>query len=184
MGYFYSLGVNFDNRDLAEDCNQKIKSFEIKLSDNTIVEVETYIYEEKLTNGKTRYQSQIFPKGLECGKGSIKLFSKPYFYEIRKKLYSFLNQLDLEFNYAFYEFEGADYFLDEDVVQEINEFGIGEIKQDTNAAFMLNFDVEYYLPKRQFDGLVLSEKLYNLLEDKSNFVEFKSKYMWLALNEF
>ena len=74
--------------------------------------------------------------------------------------------------------------MDEDVVQEINEFGIGEIKQDTNAAFMLNFDVEYYLPKRQFDGLVLSEKLYNLLEDKSNFVEFKSKYMWLALNEF
>lgn len=181
MGYFYTLGINFNNRDLAEDCNRQIKNFEIKLSDNTIVEISTYIYEEKLIDGEIHFQSQIYPKGLEYSLGNRNLLSKPNFYEIRKKFYAFLMELNIEFNYAFYEFEGADYFLDENIIQEINKYGIGEVKKDTNAASMLNFDVEYYLPKRYFDGLILSEKLFNLLENNSNFVKFKNKYMWLPI---
>ncbi len=181
MGYYYTLGINFNKRDLAEKCNQKVMNFEVKLSDNSIVEMKTYVYEEIFDNGEIRYQSHINPKGLEYGLGHRKLFSKPYFYEIRKKLYSFLIELDLEFNYAFYEFEGADFFLNENIVDYINEFGIGEVKEDSNASYMLNFDLEYYLPKRQLDGLVLSEKLFNLLENKSNFVQFKNEYMWLPL---
>jgi len=36
MGWYYTLGINFDNREFAEVCNQKIMNFEIKLSDNSI----------------------------------------------------------------------------------------------------------------------------------------------------
>jgi hypothetical protein len=183
MGWFYTLGINFNDRELAEVCNQKIMNFEIKLSDNTIVEIATYIYEEKLIDGISRYQSQILPKGLEYGLGNRKLLSKPYFYEIRNKIYSFLIELDIEFNYAFYEFEGADTFLDENIIEYLNEVGIGEVKKDINASSMLSFDDDYYLPKRYFDGLIISEKLFNLLENKSNFEVFKEKYMWLPLNE-
>ena len=182
MGYFYSLGVNFNERELAEKCNQKVKNFEIKLTDDSIVEVNTYVYEEKLIDGKFRYQSQIFPEGMQCSTGNRKLLSKPYFYEIRNKLYSFLYELDMEFNYAFYEFAGADCFLDEDVVEQINKFGIGTTEKDKNASFMGFFNVDYYLPKRHLDGLILSERMFSNIEDKNSFEEFKNKYMWLPFD--
>jgi hypothetical protein len=88
----------------------------------------------------------------------------------------------MEFNYAFYEFEGADCFLDEDVVEQINKFGIGTTEKDKNASFMGFFNVDYYLPKRHLDGLILSERMFSNIEDKNSFEEFKNKYMWLPFD--
>jgi hypothetical protein len=124
----------------------------------------------------------IYPVGLQYVTGDIKIASLPFFYEIRTILYKFLYDLDLKFNCAFFELEGADILNDNDIVNTLNEFGIGDIaKGDSNAASLIGGNPLDYDSKRLYDGLIVSDTVYNDINDKSFFIEFKEGYMWLPV---
>lgn len=53
----------------------------------------------------------------------LKLFNRPYFYEIQKAFYSFLYGLELPFNYALWEAEGADSIITSDLATDIKRDG-------------------------------------------------------------
>ena len=182
MGFFYSLGINFDDLESAQTCKSKMISYKIQLSDLSIVDKTISIYKSKLTGGKIQYQVQIFPDGLQYVTGNKKLASPAFFYEIRSRLYEFLLSSVFYYNYAFFEFEGADYFLDVDIAAYLNIHGIGKIKEgDDNAASIAQYVATDFTSKRFLDGLVLSNILYKELENKSDFQKFNDNYMWLPV---
>jgi hypothetical protein len=129
------------------------------------------------------YQVDLYPNGLQYMAAPEKLASRPYFYEIRSQLYQFVLTLDIDFNDAFFEFEGADHLKDSDVAADINLYGIGNHEMgDQQAATLSIFEPSYYYGKRYFDGLVISEALYDrLIRDREHFVIFKPGYFWLPI---
>lgn len=184
MGYFYTMGIHFYEEQAAQNCKEQIEYLKIRLSDSTQVEKYVHILKDTLPSGRNCYIVDIYLKGLQYMVGDKKLASKPFFYEIRSVLYNYLTSLDLAYNYAFFEFEGAERFLDEDILATLNKYGIDEVRAegDPNAATLADNPAEYYYPKRYLDGLVISADIYNLLTiDKSAFEVFKEEYYWLPI---
>ncbi|WP_291133261.1 hypothetical protein [Flavobacterium sp. UBA7682] len=172
MGYFWSMGISFKNKELAEQCETEIDS--LILSDNTFVGLKKYVEQnEKLQT----YILGIYPEGMEIAE-SEKLFSYPFFQEIRNQLNNIVLNLEIEYNIAFYEFEAADYLLNEDIVEDISNYGLGEIRErDFNVLY---FDEEHYIPKRYFDGLILSNDEYKKIAMAyPEFEPYKKGYVWL-----
>ena len=172
MGYFWSMGISFQNKELAEKCKTEIDS--LVLSDNTLVGLGKYISENKKLQ---TYILQIYPEGMEIAENE-KLFSYPFFQEIRNQLYNFVLGLKIEYNIAFYEFEAADYLLNDDVIEDILSFGLGEIRMKQSN--VLYFDEENYIPKRYLDGLILSNNEYKKIAIRyPEFKPYKDGYVWL-----
>lgn len=185
MGFFYTMGINFDNEQAAEICKKQIDDLKIILSDGTQVEKFVQMCKDELPSGKISYNIDVYPKGLQYMVGDEKLASKPFFYEIRTILYTFIRNMNLVFNYAFFEFEGADQFMNQDIIVELNKYGIGpvNIEGDPNASTLSCFPVDYYCSKRYLDGLIIKDEIYNQLTiDKSAFSVFRENYYWLAVS--
>lgn len=90
------MGISFKSQELAKKCEDKIVN--LTLSDNTVVKLEKYISKNIKLN---TYILSVYPKGMEYGDGP-KLFSYPFFEEIRNQLYEYIFNLELEFNIAFF----------------------------------------------------------------------------------
>ena len=188
MGLYYSLGVIFDEKTQAESFLKDLSQQKIVLSDSTVVQAHGYLSETVFIN-VTEQKSvvQFFLDGLEIGSLSDKkLFSKPFFYEIRDSLYNFLLSTNYNFSHAFYELEGADKLLTDDLQSEILHDGIGEIDiGDKNAGRCSGKSPEYFYSKRLLDGLIVSDYKYpNVQIDFPEFREFKKGYSWLPIPNY
>lgn len=184
MGAFYSLGITFDNIENAENCKSEFEKYKYYLSDNTEVGFRIFITKcDYLLNEKEQFTCGIFPLGLELPNANLKLLEGKYFYEIRTSIYTFVKDLKLSFNFAFYEFEGADFVQDNNPIFEILESGYGKIESgEPNGYFLGLYDSSDFLPKRYLDGLVISNTICDRnLTDLKEFENFKEGYLWLKL---
>ena len=182
MGAFYSFGIIFSNQDDSEKCKYQFSNYGVELSDGTKIEFRIFTDEcDYEINGSKQYSCGIFPIGLELPGLNPKLVKAKYFYEIRNQLYLFLEKLNLEFNFAWFEFEAADIIKDENPLLEIKKNGIGETHNgELNGYFNGTHDNDGYSPKRDLDGFVISESIYKLSElNLEEFKIFKSDYLWL-----
>ncbi len=177
MGFYWSMGISFSDKQIAENCQANFK--EIILSDGRIVNLNSYILLQTNFDLKPDYVLEIFPEEMEID-GNRKNLEFPFFGEIREKLFQFIKKLKLDFNIAFCEFEGADRVTNENIIHWINEDGIGEINyKELNDVF---FDLRSYVPKRYFDGLILSDMEYERLKNqRAEFEYFKKGYVWLPI---
>lgn len=192
MGYFYSLGISFDNENIAQECISEFKRTEIKLSDSTCLECHSEISKSiYLDNVPQQYICCFHPNGMGDLNTEIKLFTRPYFYEIQKAFYSFLYSLKLPFNYALWEAEGADRIISDDLATYLKRygydkhygFGKDEIG-DPNASHFSGFEASYFEDKRYLDGLIMSEKKYSMIKEQfKEFEIFKDGYFWLPINK-
>lgn len=80
----------------------------------------------------------------------------------------------------FFEFEAADYLLNDNIIEDISNVGLGEIRQkDSNVPY---FDSQNYVPKRYYDGLVISDDEYKMIAIRyPEFKLFKKGYVWLPI---
>ena len=177
MGFYWSMGISFSDKQIAENCQANFK--EIILSDGRIVNLNSYILLQTNFDLKPDYVLEIFREEKEID-GNRKNLEFPFFGEIREKLFQFIKKLKLDFNIAFCEFEGADRVTNENIIHWINEDGIGEINyKELNDVF---FDLRNYVPKRYFDGLILSDMEYERLKNqRAEFEYFKKGYVWLPI---
>jgi hypothetical protein len=82
----------------------------------------------------------------------------------------------------FFEFEGGGQFIDEDIVTELNTYRIGEVqKGDPNAASLAGYDANAFRSKRFLDGLIISNELFQKLDNTTGFKKFNDSYMWLPI---
>ena len=184
MGAFYSLGISFNNIENAENCKSQFEKYNFVLSDNTEMLFRIFILKcDYLINGKNQYVCGIFPLGLEIPNLNQKLLKGKYFYEIRNLLYDFIRNLNLDFNFAFYEFEGADFVQDNNPIDEISIYGYGEIVSGEPVGYFLGlYNPKDFLQKRYLDGLIISNKIWNKdILNINEFETFKEGYLWLKL---
>lgn len=184
MGAFYSLGITFDNIENAENCKFEFEKYKFFLSDNTEMSFRIFVLKcDYLLNGKEQFTCGIFPIGLEIPNPNLKLLKGKYFYEIRTALYNFLKDLKFSFNFAFYEFEGADFVQDNNPITEILEHGYGKIESGEPSGYFLGlYNSLDFLQKRYLDGLVISNAICEKdLTDLKEFENFKDGYLWLQL---
>lgn len=182
MGVFYSLGITFDTIENAENCKLEFEKFDFSLSDNTKIDFRIFVTKcDYLLKEKEQFTCGIFPLGLELPNTNLKLLKGKYFYEIRTALYTFLQDLKISFNLAFYEFEGSDFLQDNNPINEILEYGYGAIESgEPNGYFLGLYNSSDFLPKRYLDGLVISETIYKShFTDFKEFISFKENYLWL-----
>ena len=184
MGAFYSFGITFDNIENAKNCKSEFEKYNFSLRDNTEMDFRIFVTKcDYLLDEKEQFTCGIFPLGLELPNANLKLLKGKYFYEIRTKLYTFLKDLKLPFNFAFYEFEAADFVQDNNPIFEILEYGYGEIESgEPNGYFLGLYNSSDFLPKRYFDGLVISDAIYKRdLKVLKEFEKFKEGYLWLQI---
>lgn len=177
MGYYWSMGISFDDKFTAENFQLGLK--EINLSNGKSVKLDSHILLQTNFNNNANYVVEVFPKEMEID-GRRQNLNYPFFNEIKEQLYYLVKISKFDFNIAFFEFEGADRVTNENIISWINEFGIGEIRNaEPNDS---NFDPRNYIPKRYFDGLILSCKEFRKLKVKyKEFKYFKDDYVWLPI---
>ena len=183
MGAFYSFGIIFNNQNDAEKCKTVFATYNLQLSDSTKIESRVFVDEcDYAINDLKQYSCSIFPIGLELPGLNPKLVQANYFCEIRNQLYAFLKNLKIEFNYAWFEFEAADIIKDENPLPEIKKDGIGEIHGGELNGYFAGVGDGKHSPKRDLDGFVISESLYESYELAiKEFEPFKSGYFWLPI---
>ncbi len=177
MGFYWSMGISFSNKEIAENCQKTLKN--IKLSDGRTVNLSSNILLQTNFDIQPDYVLEIFPEEMEID-GNRRNLAFPFFSEIREQLLQFIKELKLDFKIAFCECEGADRVTNENIINWINEEGIGEIRDsEPNDT---HFDQKNYIPKRYFDGLILSNKEYERLKNQHiEFEYFKDGYVWLPI---
>ena len=177
MGYFWSMGISFMDKETAEICQAKLRK--IVLSDGSIVNLHSYILLQTSFDIEPDYVLEIYPENMEID-GKRDNLNFPFFREINKQLLQIIKELKYDFQIAFFEFEGADKVTNENIINSINEDGIGQIRhKEVNDIY---FDPKNYIPKRYFDGLILSNKEYERLNKKHiEFEYFKDGYKWLPI---
>ncbi|WP_312388909.1 hypothetical protein [Chryseobacterium sp.] len=193
MGWYYSLGIVFENENLLTDCKNKFPHI-LKLSNGNNVRIITEISNVEDSDNLV---FQILPYGLSTDNLVNRniLFTRPYFYEIRNFLYTQLFDLKVNFKIALFDLEAGDLLMQNTVISDINEIGIDafkfgypnifNIEGDVNASSLSgNHPPEYYIPKRYLDGLILHKKEFELIKDKSEFQLFKENYYWIPIKEF
>ncbi|MGX7666380.1 hypothetical protein [Flavobacterium pedocola] len=177
MGFYWSMGISFSDKQIAENCQATLKK--INLSDGRIVNLYSNILSQTNFDTQPDYVLEIFPEEMEID-GNRRNLEFPFFGEIRDQLFQFIKELKLDFKIAFCECEGADRVTNENIINWINEDGIGEIRnREVND---LGFDPRNYIPKRYFDGLILSNNEYKRLKKQHiEFEYFKDGYVWLPI---
>lgn len=184
MGLFYSLGVTFDSIEEAKNCKIEFEKRKIFLSDNTEINFQISVLKcGYLLNKKEQFTCGIFPIGLEIPNANLKLFKGKYFYEIRNGIYTFLQDLKLSFNFAFYEFEGADFVQCDNPIIEILQYGFGEIYSgEPNGSFLGLYNSSDFLPKKYLDGLIISDRICDKkFKNSKELNTFKEGYLWIKL---
>jgi hypothetical protein len=176
LGAFYSFGITFNKLEDAEFCKLSFENYDLQLSDSTIVDSRIFTREcDYLLNDKKQFICVIFPRGLELPNENPKLLQAKYFYEIRDLLYKFLIQIKLEFNIAFFEFEGADFIQDNSPLMEIEDYdnyyvGLNEYFGDSQD----------FIQKKYLGGLVISTSVIKANPLNFNGFEiFKIGYSWI-----
>jgi hypothetical protein len=179
MGWYWSMGISFKEKQIAEKCQERL--LDIKLSDNRVVQLKSHILLQTDFNLKPDFVLEIFPERMEID-GDRKNLEYPYFIEIKIQLLQFIKELDLKFEISFFEFEGADRVTNENIIKWINNDGIGDILvKDYNNLYS---DSKYYTPKRYLDGLILSMEQHDLILNKiPEFINFKDGYVWLPISK-
>jgi len=181
MAFVWSFGIKFNNIEDAEKAKTKIDK--IILSDGTEIGLYNHITYQNGDSSLKECTLELMLHNMQLA-GNQKLFSFPYYYEIRDFFYQFLYNLKIDFIMALFEFEGADKIAHEDIVEDINLYGLGEILNSNNCVDLRISD-SIYQTKRILDGLVLSnEKLEDLkTEYVKSFEPFKSGYSWLPIKQ-
>ncbi len=179
MAFIWSFGIKFKNLEDAEAVKSQIDK--IPLSDGTEVGLYKSIVYQNGDLSLKECTLDLFPHDMQVA-GNQKLLSFPFYYEIRDYFYQFLQNLKIDFDAALFEFEGADRIAHNDVVEDINQYGVGEIYNSNNHADLMVSN-SIYQNKRILDGLVLSKENFEKLKDEySNFFEpFKHEYYWLPI---
>jgi hypothetical protein len=179
MAFIWSFGIKFKSIEEAEKAKSKIDT--IILSDGTEVGIHKGITYQNGNLSLKECTLDLWLHHMQVA-GDQKLLSFPYYYEIRDFYYQFLRDLEIDFNMALFEFEGADRIAHNNLIENINEDGIGAILNSDNCANLQVSDT-IYQSKRILDGLVVSEEnLGNLKKEFSGlFVPFKPGYYWLPL---
>ena len=151
----------------------------MKLSDGRFVKLKSNIQLQTSFDSAADYVVEIFPSEMEVD-GKRKNLGYPFFGEIKRHLLELVKNSDFNFDIAFFEFEAADRVTNENIINWINKIGIGEIRQsEPNDQY---FDARSYVPKRYFDGLILSRKEFEKLDIKyPEFEDFKNNYFWLPI---
>jgi len=184
LGAFYTFGITFSRLDYAEQCKLLFQDFQINLDDNTEVKSNIYINNcDYKLDELQQYICSIFPVGLGTNHINLKYFEAKNFFHIRNCLYNFLNGLNLPFNFAFFEFEGADFLQDFNPIEELQNADLNEIGDGKLAAyFQGQYNEKDFLPKRFLDGLVISSFVYNNFNlNIKEFRTYKKDYLWLPL---
>lgn len=179
MAFVWSFGIKFNCLEDAENAKSTINK--IILSDKT----QIALYKEiSYKDGDTTLKEctlDLMAENMELA-GNQKLLSYPFYYEIRDAFYQFLLNIEINYSMALFEFEGADKITHADIIDDINQYGLGEILNSNNCVDLKVSDT-IYQSKRILDGLVLSnEELVKLKKEYSElFVPFKSGYSWLPI---
>lgn len=188
MVFFYSLGISFNTKHEAISCREQLIQKQFILSNNINLQTTTYvsktIYSNYSDGAKEQYVIQLFIEGLGIPKTNIKLFEHQNFNELNQLIYNYIQSELNHFNYAFFEFEGADHLCLEDVVVTIKKEGIGEVQNgDPNASYCSGIDANKFKSKRYLDGIIISESTLPKHHPNFNlFKEFKLGYYWLPLH--
>ncbi|MFY8180765.1 MAG: hypothetical protein ACOVLG_03230 [Flavobacterium sp.] len=179
MAWVWSFGIKFN---CLEDCEQvKATINKVTLSDKTEINLSKYISYKNEDTSLKECTLHFMLENMQVA-GNQKLLSYPFYYEIRDTFYKFLLDMKVNFSEALFEFEGADRIAYDEIIDHINQHGIGEILNSDNSADLKVSDT-IYQNKRLLDGLVLSnEKFVRLNKEYSKFFKpFKSGYYWLPL---
>lgn len=179
MAFVWSCGIQFNTLVDAEKAKNEIGN--ITLSDGSSVELYKEIISVDVKQETRSYTLCLMAHQMQIA-GNENLLSFPFYYEIRDFFYHFIYKLKNDFNLALFEFEGADRIAFDNVIQWINEYGLGEIlNSDTCPDLKVSESV--FQEKRLLDGLIISDKMReNLKEEYLNFfVPYKKGYFWLPL---
>lgn len=179
MAFVWSFGIKFNCLEDAEKTKSKINK--IILSDKTEIALYKGISYKDGDITLRECTLDLMAENMQIA-GNQKLLSFPFFYEIRDTFYQFLLDKEINFTMALFEFEGADRIAHEDIINDINQYGLGEILNSDNCVDLKVSD-SIYQNKRILDGLVLSkEKLEKLKKEYSELFEpFKTGYYWLPI---
>ena len=181
MGAFYSFGITFSTSKEADNCKSLFENYDFSLSDSTIINSRLFVNQcDYSLNNNEQFICSIFPEGLELPGANPKLLQAKYFYEIRNMFYQFLLNLNLKFNIAFFEFEGADFIQDNNpllIIQDYDDYYVS-----INEYFTGLYKDEDFIQKKYLGGLVISESL----DNKNNlnidaFENFKIGYKWISI---
>lgn len=178
MAFVWSFGIKFNCLEDAEKAKSAINN--IILSDKTEVGLYKGISYKDGDINLNECTLDIMAENMQIA-GNQKLLSYPFYYEIRDAYYNFLLNTE-NFTMALFEFEGADRIAHEDIINDINQYGLGEILNSDNCIDLKVSDT-IFQSKRILDGLVLSnENLRKLKKEYSELFEpFKSGYYWLPI---
>lgn len=181
MAFVWSCGIQFNSFKDAEKAKDKIDK--ITLSDGSIIGVYKEILCKEFQFSPNHYTLCLMAHQMQIA-GDKKLLSFPYFYEVRDTFYHFIHNLDIEFNLALFEFEGADKIAFDDTFHLINNYGIGQIL-NSNTCPELRVSDTIFQEKRLLDGLVISDKMKKELKvEYSKFFEpYKKGYSWLPVKK-
>lgn len=181
MGAFYSFGITFNTLQDADNCKLLFTNHNLQLSDSTIVSSRILIGEcEYMLGDKKQFVCAIFPNGLELPNANLKFLQPKYFYEIRNSFYKFLSEIDIEFNFAFFEFEAADFIQDNNPLLEFKNYE--NYYAGINEYFDGLYNADDFLQKKYLGGLVIAKPL---IESSSlnpdEFDYFKNGYLWIPV---
>ena len=174
MGWYYSLGIVFNNQIDAELCCNDFKNRKIVLSngDEVILEPDVSEHEDNEASEEKLYILRVFIEGLGTSNTNVKLYEEPYFYEVRDFFYNYLKKLNIDFEFAHYELEAADMLMGSQTLEYI-------------IFLFENNSKSQFLSQKYVDGIVISLNNFNKLEKfKSEFQIFKENYYWLPIKEF
>ncbi len=188
MGLNYSFGITFTNKNEAELCCDGFRNKEIVITAKKNVSLSSHIYEHadnKILKEKLYVLSVSINRLGNVGV-DLSLFEKPNFYIIRDFFYEYLRLIKIDFEFAHFELEAADYLMcATDMSDDIGWLLKNESDGDDNAATVSGIDKSDFLSKRYIDGIVISGKNYEKLSNcQSEFQIFKPNYYWLPLEEF
>jgi hypothetical protein len=174
MGLFYSLGIVFNNQTDAELLCNEFKNKKIVLSNHDEVSLKPDVseHEDNDTFEEKLYILRVFIEGLGTSNTILKLYEKPYFYEIRDFFYDYLKNLNIYFEFAHYELEAADMLISSETLEYI-------------IYLFENYSKSELLSRKYVSGMVISLDNFNKLEKfKDEFQPFKENYYWIPIKEF
>jgi len=187
MSLLYDFALGFTNKEKRDRFKIVFHPTEIELSDNSSVLLRYYNDAYPNNNG---WFIGVGIEGMEIPRINEKLFETPYYYEIRNFFYRHLLNIGEDFDYAFLGYEAADMFGTWDIRDDLFGFRayyLGDappVNGDSTAQYMSALKPEnYYAPCAWYDGLVVSEEIYQLTGKLPAFVPFKPGYYWKPIGQ-
>lgn len=188
MGLNYSLGITFNNEEDANFCWNEFQNQEITLLGGNFVKLfpsvsehaDNYKLQEKF------YVLCVLINGFGNVGVDLNLFEPSNYYTIRDFFYEYLRSVKVDFEFAHFELEAADYLMcAEDMTDDIAFLMKNSSEGDENVQKITGIDKYNFLSKRYIDGIVISSKNYSKLgKYQAEFQIFKENYYWLPLKEF